>query len=89
MPIRAALEQAAHKFGVTEKTRRISLLHHVLKPEFPEATILNFCYNSDWFINAPVMTAKQLGSKLLEDLEKFRSTNLVRSKDSEFCKRPC
>ena len=86
MPVKVALEKEAYKLREENEKQRISLLHHVLKPEFPEATILNFCYNSDWFINAPVVTAKQIGDRLLENLVKFRSTNLVRRNDTEFQK---
>ena len=78
----------AHKFGVDKKTQRISLLGHILKPEFQEARILSFGYNSDWFINAPVVTAKEIGRKLLKALADVRSTNLVRSKDSESWNSP-
>lgn len=76
-PIKTAFKEVALEFGVDEKTRHISLLDHVLKPEFPDTKILSFCYNSDWFINAPVVTAKQIGDRLLRDLEEVRSNNLI------------
>lgn len=81
-PIKTALEKEARKFGKDEKTRRISLLSHVLSPEFPEARILSFGYNSDWFINAPAVTATQIARRLLGELTSVRSDNLVRRKDS-------
>jgi hypothetical protein len=74
-----ALEKEIHKFGTDKKKQHISLLDHVLRPEFPEARILSFGYNSDWFINAPVVTAKQIADRLLGELAKVRSNNLVRS----------
>lgn len=82
-PVQTALKEEILKFEVDEKTRRISLLNHVLKPEFPDARILSFCYNSDWFINAPVVTAQQIGNRLSRELVKVRSTHLVWNKDFE------
>jgi hypothetical protein len=80
--IKTALEKEVLEFGKDEKARRISLLSHVLSPEFPEARILSFAYNSDWFINAPAVTATQIARRLLGQLTSVRSNNLVRSKDS-------
>jgi hypothetical protein len=77
-PIKAALEKEMLKFGGDEKKKRsISLLDHVLSPTFPEARILSFCYNSDWFIGAPVTTTDQIAVKLMNELASVRSNNLV------------
>jgi hypothetical protein len=81
-PIKTALEKETRKFGMDEKTRRISLLDHVLSPEFPEARLLNFCYNSTWFVNAPVATPSDFALKLLEELVRIRSNNQVLNEDS-------
>jgi hypothetical protein len=81
-PIKAALEKEILKFGVDEKKWSISILDHVLSPKFPEARILRFGYNSDWFINAPVKTAEQIASKLVNELARVRSNGLVWSEDS-------
>jgi hypothetical protein len=77
-PINKALKELAHGPGADDKKRHISLLDHVLKPEFPEARILKFCYNSDWFINAPAVTPKQKADALLTELAKVRASQLVR-----------
>lgn len=71
-PIKAALEKEILKFGVDEKKRSISLLNHVLSPTFPKARILSFCYNSDWFINAPVKTTEEIARKLIDELKRVR-----------------
>ncbi|KAI9696924.1 MAG: hypothetical protein M1820_007999 [Bogoriella megaspora] len=73
--IKEGLAKVANEIGVNE-TRRISLLDHVLRPEFPEARILKFCYNSDWFINAPVVTPEEIASRLLDELKRVRSNSL-------------
>jgi hypothetical protein len=62
----------------SDKDLRIHLLRDLLKPDFPEARILSFAYNSDWLINAPVKTAQQIAYRLLEQLKKARSNNRVR-----------
>ena len=63
--IETVFKEVAHEFGVDEQTRCIYLLGYVLQPEFPEARILNFFFNFRWFLNAPIVTAKQIGERLL------------------------
>jgi hypothetical protein len=60
------------------KRPRIHLLRCFLEPDFPDARILSFAYNSDWLIDAPVKTAQQIGDQLLKQLEKARSNHRVR-----------
>ncbi|KAI9660553.1 MAG: hypothetical protein M1821_009905 [Bathelium mastoideum] len=76
-PIRTALNNIALEFSADEKTRRISLLDHVLGPEFPEARILSYCYNSDWLVDAPVKTSAQIAETLLKELERVRPNDLA------------
>ncbi|KIW25442.1 uncharacterized protein PV07_08615 [Cladophialophora immunda] len=54
----------------------VHLLRDLLQPKFPEARILSFAHNSDWFVNAPVKTAQEIGDKLLEQLAEARKDNL-------------
>jgi hypothetical protein len=59
---------------------RVHLLRDLLKPDpdFLEARILSFPYNSDWLINSPVKTAQQIADKLIEELKKDRLNRPVR-----------
>ncbi|RMZ86971.1 hypothetical protein DV736_g5797, partial [Chaetothyriales sp. CBS 134916] len=52
------------------------LLRDLLRPKFPDARILSFAHNSDWFVNAPVATAQEIGYKLLDQLAEARKHNL-------------
>jgi hypothetical protein len=58
---------------------RVHLLRDLLKDDFPSARILAFAYNSDWLIDAPVISAQQIGNRLLKDLVKHRSKHQVRT----------
>ncbi|CRK31492.1 hypothetical protein BN1708_005493 [Verticillium longisporum] len=57
----------------TEKTQPVHLLRHILKEDFPEARILMHAHNSDWMINAPVKTARQIGEQLIAELTEHLS----------------
>jgi hypothetical protein len=61
-----------------DRNPRVHLLRDLLKPDFPEARIFSFAYNSDWLIKAPVKTAQQIASRLLDQLKAARSNDLVR-----------
>ena len=40
-----------------------------LKRDFPMARVMTFGYNADWFLRAPIATAKQRARTLLRDLK--------------------
>ncbi|RCI15366.1 hypothetical protein L249_6755 [Ophiocordyceps polyrhachis-furcata BCC 54312] len=52
---------------------RVHLLRDLIAKDFPEARILNFAYNSDWLVDAPVKTAGDIANKLVEQLQRCRS----------------
>ncbi|KAJ3487206.1 hypothetical protein NLG97_g6457 [Lecanicillium saksenae] len=54
---------------------RDNLLRDRLAPQFPEARILAFGYNSDFWMNAPVTTAERIGKELLDNLMEDRQKN--------------
>ncbi|KAK0710851.1 hypothetical protein B0H67DRAFT_554915 [Lasiosphaeris hirsuta] len=54
-------------------TQRVHLLRDLLAPDLPSARILSFCYSSDWLIDAPVRTAREISGKLLAELTSHRS----------------
>ncbi|RNJ54369.1 F-box/WD repeat-containing protein 9 [Verticillium nonalfalfae] len=60
----------------TEKTQPVHLLRHFLKEDFPEARILLHAHNSDWMINAPIKTARQIGEQLVAELTEHLSKHL-------------
>lgn len=67
----------------SEGSNRVHLLKDLLKVDFPNARILAFAHNSDWFIDAPVKSAQQIGHELLDQLVKHRSKHQVRTTKSE------
>ncbi|KAH6697843.1 WD repeat-containing protein [Verticillium dahliae] len=50
---------------------------HFLKEDFPEARILLHAHNSDWMINAPIKTARQIGEQLIAELTEHLSKHLA------------
>ncbi|KAF3358936.1 hypothetical protein VdG1_02498 [Verticillium dahliae VDG1] len=59
-----------------EKTQPVHLLRHFLEEDFPEARILLHAHNSDWMINAPIKTARQIGEQLIAELTEHLSKHL-------------
>ncbi|KAH8878672.1 hypothetical protein GQ53DRAFT_81806 [Thozetella sp. PMI_491] len=51
------------------RPEKVHLLRDLLKHDFPDARVLSFAHNSDWLIDAPVKTARQIGDRLLEQLK--------------------
>ena len=43
--------------GYQSQPQKVHLLKDLLKSDFPEARLLIFTHNSDWLVDAPVMTA--------------------------------
>ncbi|KAI1131604.1 CHAT domain-containing protein [Nemania abortiva] len=52
---------------------RVHLLKDLLKDDFKNASVLNFGYNADWFIDAAHLTAQQTAEKLIKGLREHRS----------------
>ncbi|RDA85631.1 hypothetical protein CP532_3563 [Ophiocordyceps camponoti-leonardi (nom. inval.)] len=67
--------RADAEFTWTRKvgTERVHLLRDLVAEDFPEARILNFAYNSDWLVDAPVKTAGDIASRLVKELQRCRS----------------
>jgi hypothetical protein len=75
-PAQTTFDASAKSVDTCDKGH-VHLLRDLLQPKFPDARILSFAHNSDWFVNAPVKTAQEIGDKLLEQLAEARKDNLV------------
>ncbi|KAK5989699.1 hypothetical protein PT974_07955 [Cladobotryum mycophilum] len=58
----------------TDNAQRIHLLKDLLIPDFPNARIISYSYNSDWLVDAPEKTFHDIAIQLKEQLESSRSS---------------
>lgn len=63
-------------------SEKVHLLKDFIIPDFPEARVVSFAYNSDWLVDAPVKTSQQIGDKLLKQLSAHRTNYIVKNTKS-------
>ena len=61
------------------KSGRLNWVRDFLGHDFPDARILNFGHNADWFVRAPVMTASDAAMGLLRELKRQRRKDVCES----------
>lgn len=62
-------------------SEKVHLLEDLLATDFPKARILNFACNSNWLVDAPVKTTKEIGDCLLEQIKRTRPIQVYITKN--------
>jgi len=63
--------------SASSSSQRVNWLREYLQEDFPQAQVMTFNHNADWFVLGPTVTAFETAGALLRDLKRWREKQKV------------